>query len=476
MLNFGAVDQICEISVNGRPCGRHEGGYLPFSVDITSYILPGSNDLEVLATDELSTDFPYGKQSKDPHGMWYTQCSGIWQTVWLEAVPEAGAVRSLRITPDLQGVSIEVDTDAASFTVTVPEAGISVTSREKTVRIDVPSPRLWSPEEPHLYDFTVETATDRVESCFALRTVTTDDIDGHRRLLLNGKSVFLHALLDQGYFHDGLFLPREPEEYDRDIKRAKSLGFNALRKHVKIEPEAYYHACDSLGILVLQDMVSSGEYSFVRDTLLPTVGFKRKSDKKAPVSQRRRELFVSQALGSVRMLYNHPSIVGWTIFNEGWGQFDCDEIYELLKSHDPTRFILPASGWFEQSKGDARGEHVYFRSKVLRPTNNGKLLLLSECGGFSRRVEGHVSADLKNYGYGAKQDSEAALTAKIRAMYDKMVLPSIKNGLSGCVYTQLYDVEGETNGLYTYDREVCKVERGAMLKLASDIMSAAGVS
>lgn len=267
LLHFGAVDQVAEAWVNGRSVIRHEGGYLPFSADVTDALHSGENRLEVKAVDTLSHDYPYGKQHKRPHGMWYTPVSGIWQPVWLEAVPERGAVSGLRLTPDLTGIDVEVKAGGADFTVSVSLGeGRYVTARGMggPVRLDIPHPHLWTTDDPYLYPLTVTTGADRVESYFALRTVDTREVNGRTRLCLNGEPVFLHGVLDQGYSADGLFLPGEPEEYERDVLRMKELGFNTLRKHVKIEPEAFYYACDRLGMLVIQDMVNSGGYDYLR--------------------------------------------------------------------------------------------------------------------------------------------------------------------------------------------------------------------
>ena len=475
LLHFGAVDQVAEAWVNGKSVVRHEGGYLPFSADITAALLPGENRLEVKAVDTLSRDYPYGKQHKRPHGMWYTPVSGIWQPVWLEAVPERGAVSALRITPDLTGIDVEVEAGGAEFTVSVPLGeGRYVTARgvEGSVRLELPHPHLWSPEDPYLYELTATTETDRVESYFALRTVTTREISGRPRLGLNGKPVFLHGVLDQGYFEDGLFLPAEPEEYERDILRMKELGFNTLRKHVKIEPEAFYHACDRLGMLVLQDMVNSGGYGYLRDTVIPNFVSRRRSDLGGGGSEKRKAFFERHCLDTVAHLQNHPCIVGWTIFNEGWGQYDSDRICRLLKGADSTRFFVSASGWFAQEEGDVESEHIYFSSRVLEGTRPGKFLLLSECGGFPLRVEGHTARDRKSYGYGGQARTPGELTGRVQGLYDDMVLPSVPKGLCGCIYTQLSDVEGENNGLYTYDRQVRKVSAGAMLDVARRLEAA----
>ena len=475
LLHFGAVDQVAEAWVNGKSVVRHEGGYLPFSADITAALLPGENRLEVKAVDTLSRDYPYGKQHKRPLGMWYTPVSGIWQPVWLEAVPERGAVSALRITPDLTGIDVEVEAGGAEFTVSVPLGeGRYVTARgvEGSVRLELPHPHLWSPEDPYLYELTAATETDRVESYFALRTVTTREISGRPRLCLNGKPVFLHGVLDQGYFEDGLFLPAEPEEYERDILRMKELGFNTLRKHVKIEPEAFYHACDRLGMLVLQDMVNSGGYGYLRDTVIPNFVSRRRSDLGGGGSEKRKAFFERHCLDTVAHLQNHPCIVGWTIFNEGWGQYDSDRICRLLKGADPARFFVSASGWFAQEEGDVESEHIYFSSRVLEGTRPGKFLLLSECGGFPLRVEGHTAQNRKSYGYGGQAHTPGELTGRVQGLYDGMVLPSVPKGLCGCIYTQLSDVEGENNGLYTYDRQVRKVSAGAMLDVARRLEAA----
>jgi len=471
VLHFGAVDQVAEVFVNGKSVTRHEGGYLPFSADITAALRPGENRLEVKAVDALSHDYPYGKQHRRPHGMWYTPVSGIWQPVWLEAVPARSAVASVKLTPDLTGVTVEVDAGGAEYNVAVPLGnGKMLTAAGKSghpLRLDIPQPYLWTPGDPYLYSMTIATATDQVESYFALRAVTTREIGGHTRLCLNGKPVFLHGVLDQGYFEDGLFLPRSPEEYDMDVMRMKELGYNTLRKHVKVEPEAFYYACDRLGMLVVQDMVNSGGYDYLRDTVIPTFVSKKRNDQGRGGSEHRKAFFERHCLDAIAHLQNHPCIVGWTIFNEGWGQYDSDRIYRLLKACDPSRFFISASGWFAQRESDAQSEHVYFNSRVLEGNQPGKFLILSECGGFSRRVEGHVAKGRKNYGYGEQAQTELDLEVRLSGLYCDMVLPSIPNGLCGCIYTQLSDIEGETNGLFTYDRQVRKVRPEFMREMAA---------
>ena len=464
ILHLGAVDQLAGVKVNGVQVAYHEGGYLPFEADVTDALQPGENLLEVDAVDRLDRDIPYGKQSRTPGGMWYTPVSGIWQSVWLEAVP-VKHIRSLRITPDLTGIDLEVDSDAPHCDVTVrlgaevvARASWSLTGKPRRIEIPAKSRRLWSPQSPTLYDVVIRAGQDEVSSYFALRTVEIrPDKGGVQRVCLNGQPIFLNGVLDQGYFHEGIYLPETPMEYERDVLRMKKLGFNMLRKHIKVEPECFYHACDRLGMLVMQDMVSGGPYSWLMDTALPTVGFKRTIH--LPLSQRYKTCFERQARETIAHLYNHPCIIAYTIFNEGWGQFEPERLYHSLKSADPTRFWDVASGWFEPKETDVDSRHVYFRNKRLCPGK--RPMLLSECGGYARAIPEHLWKQEASYGYG-KTDTEEQLTAAIALMYGEMVTPAIPLGLCGVVYTQLSDVEEEINGLYTYDRQICKVDADKM--------------
>jgi len=463
-LHFGAVDQIADVFVNDVHAAHHEGGYLPFWADVTGALHPGENHLRVKAADTLSHDYPYGKQKKKRGGMWYTPVSGIWQTVWMEAVPE-NCIEGLRIEPDLKGIILTVHTAAQRCRIEIHDVLQTEIATNHPVRIDIPDPQLWTCERPHLYDFAISTENDRVESYFALRTIGIGEAGGRQRILLNGKPVFLNGVLDQGYFEDGIYLPASPGEYARDVQRMKSLGINLLRKHCKIEPEAFYHACDRMGMLVMQDMVNSGGYNFLLDTALPTIGLKFRPDRlRGPANTRRKQFFTQHALDTQAQLFNHPCVVAYTIFNEGWGQFDADRHYDLLKAADPSRIYDATSGWFAQKRSDVDSEHVYFRNKRL---NCGKRpMLLSECGGYARAVPGHMFNENHKYGYGTT-DSEAALTGKIEQMWREMVLPAILDGLCGVIYTQLSDVEDEINGLYTYDRAVCKADPVRLRSLAA---------
>ena len=467
LLHFGAVDQVAEVFLNGRPVVRHEGGYLPFTGNITQLLVPGANQLTVCVMDALDHDYPYGKQSKKRGGMWYTPVTGIWQTVWLEAVPER-FILNLQIKPDLTGISVHPCGNQGRCEIEVSYQGEKVAQGDfrdgMWCRIDIPDEHRhqWTPETPHLYDLTIRSQSgDVVHSYFALRTVEIKpDFKGVQRLWLNESPIFLNGVLDQGYFTDGHYLPGDPEEYDRDVLRMKALGFNMIRKHIKVEPEAFYEACDRLGMLVVQDMVNNGGYNYLFDTVLPTIGFQWRPN--WPVRKRQKEIFETCAKETVRHLYNHPCVIGYTIFNEGWGQFDADRVYRMLKSLDSSRFYDTASGWFRPKETDVDSRHVYFRNKKLTPCQ--RPMFLSECGGYARKIDGHLWNPKNEYGYG-KTDTEAQLTAAIGKMYAEMVNPAIPAGLCGVVYTQLSDVEDEINGLYTYDRQVCKVDAERMREI-----------
>lgn len=473
LLHFGAVDQIAEVVLNGKSLGTHEGGYLEFSFDVTDCIKRvGENILQVKVTDTLSLDYPYGKQCKKRGGMWYTPVSGIWKSVWLEAVADK-YIERIKMTPDLTGVNLEVFGDVQGFSVCVklPSGGVLEKAFTGSAgRVEIPSDevKLWTPDTPYLYEMTLTAGEDVVESYFALRTVEIKNIDGINRMCLNGEPIFLHGVLDQGYYPEGIYLPAEEAEYDRDILRMKELGINLLRKHIKVEPDYFYYASDKLGMLVMQDMVNNGPYSFIRDTAIPTLGYKKRGDKTG-LSGKRKEIFIKHVENTIEQLYNYPSIVAYTIFNEGWGQFESDYMYDYVKSLDATRLADATSGWFAQEKNDFDSEHIYFKAIPVEPKE--RPMFMSECGGYSMAVEGHYYSKYNIYGYGGSDDS-AKLTEDILSLYDVMILPAAPKGMCGCIYTQLSDVEDEINGLYTYDRKVCKVEKEKMLEMAKKLQEA----
>lgn len=381
LLHFDAVDQYAEVFVNGQSVGTHVDGYLPFFFDITSYLQKGENTLRVEAKDPLNLELPYGKQTNKRGGMWYTKVSGIWQTVWLESVPEKH-IQSLKITPSLDTVTIEVQGGVAEKTLQVqtPEGVKTYAFSGDTIEIAIDNPQLWSPESPYLYDFSLKSGEDEVTSYFALRAVTIKDFDGISRICLNDKPYFFHGLLDQGYFSDGIFLPGTEEGFKNDILQMKACGFNMLRKHIKLEPDLFYYYCDKYGMVVFQDMINSGKYGFLVDTALPTIGLKRGITHKA--TKARKEAFYRSAEGIIKELYNHPCVCYYTIFNEGWGQFEADQCYKGIKAWDPTRIFDTTSGWFQEQLSDVDSEHIYFKPVQLK-IRQGRPMVLSEFGGYS---------------------------------------------------------------------------------------------
>ena len=467
LLHFGAADQTAEVFLNGDRVGIHEGGYLPFSWDIT-HALQQENVLTVCCRDDLrDPSFPYGKQVMKRGGMWYTPVSGIWQTVWLESVPET-YIQELRVENRGFAVTIDIGIPLPGRVLVEGLGEFPLTDGKVTIAPE--NPHLWSPEDPFLYSFTLEAGEDRIQSYFAIRWLEVKTLGNYPRLCLNGKPYFFHGLLDQGYWPDGLLTPPAPECYADDILAMKRLGFNTLRKHIKVEPEEFYYQCDKLGMVVFQDMVNNGPYRFFRDTALPTLGVQKLPDGGLNRDGKTRRVFLQSMERTVRQLNNHPCILYWTIFNEGWGQFCADDAYETLRKLDDTRWIDTTSGWFRRRKSDVDSRHVYFRKVRLRGSGK-KPLVLSEFGGKTWRAEGHVFNPDKTYGYGACPD-QAALGQAVEDLYREEILPCVKQGLCAAIYTQVSDVEDEINGLLTYDRKLEKLTPERMLPLARALRQA----
>ncbi len=461
ILHFGAVDQKATVKVNNHTFS-HVGGYLPFEADITNALIDGENRIEVVVEDDIDHDQAWGKQRRDRGGMWYTPISGIWQPVWLECVPDE-YIKGIKITPSLESVKFEIEGGEAEKLLTF--GGIKYSFRGNEFELKVNDPHLWTPEDPHLYEFTLEAGEDKIESYFALRTVSIEKINGRSYITLNGKPYFFHGLLDQGYYSDGIYTPATPEGYRYDILKMKELGFNMLRKHIKIEPDIFYYYCDKYGMVVFQDMVNSGDYSFFIDTALPTAGFKKGITHKA--SAARRQAFARDSEETVKLLYNHPCVCYYTVFNEGWGQFDADKNYLRLKACDTTRIWDATSGWFTEKESDVTSEHVYFK-KLNMKNDPERPMVLSEFGGYSCKIEGHSFNLDKTYGYSFFTDTEKFGKA-LKDLYLNEVIPHIGRGLCATVYTQVSDVEDETNGLVTYDRQVVKVSKNDMIEISDKI-------
>ena len=481
LIHIGAADQTLACYVNGKRVGKpHSGGYETITYDITRF-LQTENVLELRCYDTIGegkelpwlrqrlTQQPYGKQVpfKKRGGMWYTPVSGVWQTVWLESVPKR-YIQKLNI--ENRGYSVTISTvPKLNGKVTIPELG-EFALENGSVTITPEHPHLWSPEDPFLYDFTVEAGEDKVTSYFAIRSLEVKKIGDYPRLCLNGKPYFFHGLLDQGYWPDGIFTPAKPECYADDILAMKKLGFNTLRKHIKVEPEEFYYQCDRLGMIVWQDMVNNGDYSFFRDTALPTIGLQKLDDRKLHREETTRKLFLESMEATVHQLKNHPCICYWTIFNEAWGQFDSDNVYERFKKLDDTRFVDSTSGWFRQKKSDVDSRHVYFR-KVKLSGDGVKPMVLSEFGGKTFKCDGHVFNPDKSYGYGGCESLDG-LAKAVSDLYRNEIISCVKKGLCAAIYTQVSDVEDEINGLVSYDRKVEKLKPETMLPLAQSLQKA----
>ncbi len=473
LLHFGAVDQSCEVLLNGVAVGEHVGGYLPFVLDITEALAAGENVLVVKVRDVTDTGYhARGKQRGEHGGIWYTPQSGIWQTVWVESVPSA-YVQGLVIVPRLAEGCVEVtvrssSSEGLSAGIDVLRDGAVVASAEaaagEPVRLPIADVRPWSPEDPFLYDLDVRLGSDHVRGYFGMRSFGVGpDTSGLPRLLLNGRPYFHAGVLDQGYWSGGLYTPPSDEAMVQDIQTMKDLGFTMLRKHIKIEPLRWYHHCDRLGMLVWQDLVNGGERYRPAVVTLPAVApFVRLRDD-TPAAHRRfartdaagRAEFERELRATVEHLHKVVSLAVWVPFNEGWGQFDAARIAADLAALDPTRTIDHASGWHDQGAGDLRSLHVYFRPFRVPRRPDPRPLALTEYGGYSHPVESHRSSE-NLFGY-RRYPTPEALTQAFRRLHEDQIIPAIPHGLSATVYTQLSDVQDEMNGLLTQDRQITKI-------------------
>ena len=461
LLHFGAVDQLCSVWLNGVEAGSHSGGYSPFTVDLTELLKKGSNTLMVCVRDLTDrNELPRGKQRLEGTGIWYPGQSGIWQTVWLESVPK-NYIRGLKITPRPEDGLLELVVYGQGKCVAGILGKKYAFPAGSTVRVPVPECELWTPEHPKLYYFSVTLdGVDRVKSYFAMRSIAVGpDEAGVPRLLLNGEPYFHNGLLDQGYWSDGQYTPPADEAMIFDIMTAKDMGFNMLRKHMKVEPDRWYYHCDRLGMLVWQDMpAGGGEYSPAVITA-PLVTKRHIDDSRYRLFGREsaegRANFLMELKRMVSHLYNHPCIVLGVPFNEGWGQFDSQTAIETIHSIDRTRVIDHASGWHDQGIGETQSLHVYFTPYRFKPDKKGRAVLLSEFGGYTLKIAEHSRPE-RPFGYKPCGD-EKALEKALCKLYYKQIHPAVEKGLAAAVYTQLSDVETEMNGLMTYDRHVVKL-------------------
>ena len=458
LLHFGAVDWETVVWVNGKKIGSHRGGYDPFSFDITDALKrKGKQQLIVSVWDPTDKNWQSrGKQVSKPKGIWYTAVTGIWQTVWLEPVAPA-YIKSLKITPDINTGNVHINADcskdAADLFLEAKLKGIPSSKAKNKVSKDlllsIKEPKLWSPDSPFLYDLNISLINskgekiDEVQSYFGMREVTlAKDADGITRIFLNNRPVFMLGPLDQGWWPDGLYTAPSDDALRYDIEITKKLGFNTIRKHVKIEPARWYYWCDKLGLLVWQDMPSGDKYIRPEDDDII------RSDESA-------KQFELELRRMIDNHYNSPSIIMWVIFNEGWGQYDTQRLTKWTKQYDPTRVVNSTSGWADRAVGDVHDIHCYPGPEA--PANEEKrAAVLGEFGGLGLGIKNHSWTDEKQWGY-RKYDSREQLTAAYLDLLRK--LQSLKDkGLAAAIYTQTTDVETEVNGLMTYDRAIIKMD------------------
>lgn len=469
LLHFGAVDQIAKVLLNGRLVGAHHGGYTPFTFDISDYLQDGENTLNVIVRDLCEeNEYSRGKQKTKRGGIWYSPQSGIWQSVWMESVPEE-YIKGVRITPDFDKEQVRFDFDGAEGVQITVYDGSDIIADTTDRVIKIPSFKAWSPESPFLYNVVFRYGKDKVKSYFGMRKFATGvDEHGVPRLYLNNQPYFHNGLLDQGYYPDGYLTPPSNQAMEFDVKTVKECGYNMLRKHIKIEPMLWYHYCDVNGILVWQDMINGGGNYGLEVSVLPFIGInlddtKYKTFKRT--DEKARELYYQELREMVDALYNCPCIALWVPFNEGWGQFDAAQAYRLLKEWDATRTVDSTSGWHDQGVTDVISKHIYFTPIVVK--QGDKPWLLTEFGGLSTRVKGHTFND-KMFGYKIYQTKQS-LTAAYTRLFEKTIIPQIPKGLAATVYTQVTDVEDELNGLLTYDRKVLKIDKEVLQQINAKV-------
>ncbi len=459
ILHFLGVDQIAEVYLNGRFLIKHVGGFLPFEVDIKPY-LENKNTLIVKVKDFTDTSYhSRGKQKLKHGGIWYTPQSGIYLPVYLEAVPYLH-VESFKATPDIdkQELIINVKSNVDECEIAIEGKNKKILTNED-IHMPIKEMHLWSPEDPYLYPLTIRVKNDVISSYFAMRKFSViKDENNIPRLALNNKPIFMKGVLDQGYYQKGLLTPPSYDDYIKDIELVKSLGFNMIRKHIKIEIPRWYYECDTRGMIVWQDFVNGGNKYHFSTIAFPLIfGIHHKDTHYMKFSRRNKEgrkEAINEFKQTIDYLYNFPCIALWTIFNEGWGQFDSKKILDELLKIDSSRLYDHASGWHDQGIGELKSMHVYFK-RVKLPKKENRCIILSEFGGLVLPIEGHL---VKGNSVYKKFNTKEDYLNAYQKMIEVDVINNIAKGLSATVYTQLSDVEEETNGFVTYDREVIKIE------------------
>lgn len=468
IIHFGAVDQMCEIYIEQILIHKNIGGFMPFSIDITPYITGDTFEIVVVCKDYTETSYHLnGKQRIKRGGIFYTAQSGIWQTVWLESVHE-NYLKDIKMTPNIDEGSIMFDLDKTGnerIDVNVLFMGRmvgSIQTDNPSFKVMLDEVHLWNVDSPHLYDIHIKYGLDEITSYIGLRKIERKLHKGKMMVFLNNEPILLNGVLDQGYFPDGLLTPPSYDAIKDDILYMKELGFNFIRKHIKVEPYYFYEQCDRLGMLVAQDMINGGTMkNVIFHHALNLIGI-HLPDRLAFLFGRRhkkgRELYMKDLKIMLDYLKNVTSIISWVPFNEGWGQFDAKRIATLVKAIDKTRLIDHASGWSDQGGGDFKSRHIYFKKvRFSKRGSQKRVLALTEFGGYSLPIENHRFNTKKVFGYRIFKTKEE-LKQAIEKLYLENILPQIKKGLSVLVYTQLSDVEDEVNGFITYDREIKKID------------------
>lgn len=480
LLHFGAIDQECSVYLNGQLLGGHVGGYLSFSFDITDVLTDGENVLTLCVRD-MTEKAPHarGKQKLVRKGgmssLFYTPQSGIWKTVWLESVAKE-YIESLKITPLYDEAAVKVEICIRNAGEELRNAKVKVLDAGKVVAeatVDVVKAEAlfplkdfvsWTPENPHLYDLEVTYGEDKVTSYFGMRKFSVGkDKKGLLRFYLNNKPFFFNGVLDQGYWPESLMTAPTEEALKYDIVKLKDLGYNTIRKHIKIEPDRFYYLCDKLGMIVWQDMPNGGgNYNLLHvmylTNVFPWYGRTIKDNHYgmfARKDENGRKQYYKDLKGMVEQLYNYPSIAVWVPFNEGWGQFDATKATELIRSLDNTRLVNEACGWFDQKGGDMYSIHNYLRKLKVKPQRD-RVVALTEFGGYAFPIPGHMACE-KEFGY-KHYKTKKELTANYKRLWEEEIYPNLEKGLSSAIYTQTSDIEEEINGLMTYDREGNKFE------------------
>jgi beta-galactosidase/beta-glucuronidase len=476
LLHFGASDWETTVYINGTEIGKHRGGYDAFSLDISRYLDErGVQEIIVSVWDPTDTYHqPRGKQKINPSGIWYTPVSGIWQSVWIEPVNFA-YIDLYKCTPDIDQATVELEVEAENgvpgdtILAEITFDGYVVTSAkfplDQQATVEISNPRLWSPDSPDLYDIRLRLlrdgeVLDGVNGYFGMRKIEiSEDPNGNKRIFLNNEPIFQFGLLDQGWWPDGLYTAPSDEALKSDIIRTKEMGYNVIRKHVKVEPARWYYHCDQLGMLVWQDMPNSDKNAEWK----PPSGIDGVEIEREFISEAQYKIEFEEIITE---LYNHPSIIKWIPFNEGWGQFNTKEIFNWVSTLDSTRLLGGPSGGNYFPVGDTRDYHKY-PGPEMPPEDPDRALILGEFGGLGLPLEGHLWQPDKNWGYINIQKQKDLLKAYLDLL--EQLKPMIKDGLAGAIYTQTTDVEGEVNGIMTYDREVIKMKSRKIRKAHNEL-------